>query len=269
LTRQFLASRTRSLAIDSQSEYGGLVVNDPFAVADYLNARGTDLPFRIAYRETGDDGGTEPGDLFKMLQACRNMWLAVEEASKYMGPTQGSPQLNWFFQYGRHHAISVLCVARRPSELGRIATAQADVIVTFRQHEPRDLEWIRAVGGAECAERVAALGDHEWTYIVRAHPEIEAALDSLSHETGATGEPAVETPALDNQPPVDAGKAGTLDDASVVDPVGNPAPDPDGRTTAVENPGSVGTESTGEGIERGKRPRGRPRGAVTRGTGNA
>jgi hypothetical protein len=41
----------------------------------------------------------------------------------------------------------MIFIARRPSELHRDITANSDVVVTFQQHEPRDVLYLRSIFG--------------------------------------------------------------------------------------------------------------------------
>jgi len=43
---------------------------------------------------------------------------------------------------GRHYRVSVLGAARRPREVNRNLTSQADALLAFRQHEPRDADYL-------------------------------------------------------------------------------------------------------------------------------
>ncbi len=248
LARSFLKHPEirRSIAIDSHGEYGGVQITDPWALSAYLNERnntGADrgLPvgkwdgnasFRIAYRDKGEHAIPLP-QVFEMLQKCKQSWIAFEESSQWVNV----PQLNWFLQYGRHNEISVLLVARRPKqEVGPMGRAQSDVIVSFRQQELADLEWIAAVSDQETADRIAALPacicvetgaafdpaceGHQWEYVLRGHAGIEAILEDLSEPTSEPEGEAVEL-APDHSDDVDGGGVpGTLVD-SPEEPEGN------------------------------------------------
>ena len=179
-------------------EYGGVRIETPGDLRDYLQQRG-EQPFRIAYRDRGlshtslEEAARALDGVFDMLRTRRDIWLGFEEASKFMAPTSREPRVDWFLQYGRHSGINVMLVARRPVELSRLATAQSDVIVSFAQHEPRDIAWVRGVGGQEAADRIAALGQYDWDYILRGNAEVEAALDALcegGENDGLVADPA-------------------------------------------------------------------------------
>lgn len=188
LARAFLAQQKRSVCIDTIGEYGGVVIHDPESLAAYLeNARGLDN-FRVSYRDKGQHSFS-PDQIFRMLHGLRDCWICLEEADKWFGPNRQNDAVKWFLKYGRHHRISVLLVTRRAAEQGPMGTSQADTIVSFQMHEPRDLDWIASVGGRAVADEVDRLGQYEWTYVLDTSDDIRNGLDAIS-----SGESDVPTP---------------------------------------------------------------------------
>lgn len=55
------------------------------------------------------------------------------------------------FARGRHVNLSILGATQRPHQVDRMATAQAQLVVTFAMHEPADVKWLRDVGGERFA----------------------------------------------------------------------------------------------------------------------
>lgn len=62
------------------------------------------------------------------------------------------------YQRGRHAGLSLLCATQRPSQCDRVVTSQSHAVITFRMHEPRDLAWLRDVGGQRFADEARTLG---------------------------------------------------------------------------------------------------------------
>lgn len=92
--------------------------------------------------------------------------VAVEcgEAEKLYRNHAGLPEfLEDAIHRGRHFAISMLLGTRRPRDLNRLVTSQADVICTFRQHEARDLEYVADNTSPGLAARIKKLG--KWEYV--------------------------------------------------------------------------------------------------------
>jgi hypothetical protein len=60
-----------------------------------------------------------------------------------IAPNQGlSPAMANIIAMGRHYRVSILGAARRPREVNRNLTSQSDALLAFRQHEPRDADYL-------------------------------------------------------------------------------------------------------------------------------
>src|SRR5258705_2592052 len=92
----------------------------------------------------------------RVAYAVPNCLIVVEETSFYCSPAYLPPELARFVRYGRHRAISQIYIARRAAEIHRDLTAQSDIIVSFQQHEPADIEYLKKVMGPE-AEKLPKL----------------------------------------------------------------------------------------------------------------
>lgn len=169
LARAILAEYRRVVILDTLGEYGdgAIIVEGGRESADALvrvSGEGNKrfrLSLRIAQRD----------DMLRVLTVAsklRDVLIVVEEASMLCKPSFLPDELAYLIRYGRHSGISQLYIARRPAELNREVTAQSDVVVTFTQHEPRDVEFLRAIMGERALEarrlapyRVLAYGNPE------------------------------------------------------------------------------------------------------------
>ena len=157
LVREISHEFPRVVALDSLGEYDTRerfqVLDGPQEIAEgMLRVEGAQT-FRVSLR--ADDTET----LLRALDLVYEMpgvLVIVEETSLYCSPSHLPPEISRLVRYGRHRDISQVYVARRPSEIHRDLTAQADVIVSFVQHEQRDVAYLRAVAGPE-AEAVQRL----------------------------------------------------------------------------------------------------------------
>lgn len=86
--------------------------------------------------------------------------LVIDEVNLYCGPARGSEPLLELLRIGRHSCIDIEFAARRPAEVHRDLTAQADELVFFRTTEPRDLLWIREYCGEAFASRLPTLAKY-------------------------------------------------------------------------------------------------------------
>lgn len=89
-----------------------------------------------------------------------DLLIVLEEASLYTSPHELPNEIATILRYGRKRQISMIVIARRPSEISRELTAQSDLLVTFRQTEPRDIEYLRARMG-EDADNAPTLPDYK------------------------------------------------------------------------------------------------------------
>ena len=121
---------------------------------------------------------SELDDYLDVLECCYHLTdylLVVEEASFLCSSSNFPAELSKLVRYGRHRRISQLYISRRPAEVARDVTAQSDLLVTFRQREPRDLDYLYSCApGARMTRRefgayveglpdyrCAVFGDHE------------------------------------------------------------------------------------------------------------
>lgn len=156
IIREKMVERRRVLIIDGMGEYGGEGIEVVHGVDDALDRiEKIDDHDRFAYAfrtmRSEDDL-----DLIGVAYEVPNQLLVIEEASRYCSATQLPDEIGQLVRYGRHREIDMIFIARRPSELHRDVTANADVVVTFQQHEPRDVLYLRSIFG-ERAERAKLL----------------------------------------------------------------------------------------------------------------
>ena len=96
------------------------------------------------------------------------------------------------YQRGRHAGLSLLCATQRPSQCDRVVTSQSHAVITFRMHEPRDLLYLRDVGGQRFADEARVLGRYwsAWYHaesgkIIVRDPDYRAVREHDPHELTA------------------------------------------------------------------------------------
>jgi hypothetical protein len=151
----------RVIAFDTVGQYGE---RDGFEVkwgrmqgARALVDMNKRLAFRISLR------ADEVEDLLALMEVAYDVpdtLIIVDETPWYCSPSQFPVQLSRLVRYGRHRRISQLYVAQRASEIHRSITAQSDIIVSFKQREPRDVKYLIDAGGGEDARRVEELPEY-------------------------------------------------------------------------------------------------------------
>lgn len=95
-------------------------------------------------------------DVLKLVYDTPKVLVVVEETSMFCSPNYLPPPMARLIRFGRHREIDQIYVSRRPAEVHREITAQSDIIISFVQHEPADIKYLRAVMGPR-AERLPEL----------------------------------------------------------------------------------------------------------------
>lgn len=157
LLSEVIAERPRVVVIDSMAEYGepdkpvpGLEICWDEECVERIAAASHRRAFRISARTLSVDEGLELIDLSYALAAdVERLLLVIEETSLYVSTTRLPDEIAQLVRYGRHRELDLIFVARRPSELHRDLTANADLLVTFQTQEPRDLDYLRSFYGDE------------------------------------------------------------------------------------------------------------------------
>ena len=114
-----------------------------YELRQHVQARDT---FFAVYRPT------RARESFPLLSriACKvgKLCLVAEEISWAISPAKMNTEIENLIRYGRHRDVELIGISRRPSEVNRDLTANADEIYIFRMHEPRDKDYFRDVIGS-------------------------------------------------------------------------------------------------------------------------
>lgn len=178
-TKRYLDNCTRYLALDYNREYAGLVLPDLDALAAYLDRHG-DSYFRVTYARPDDFPA-----VCDMARIVGDLFLVLEEADRFWSTGELDPEFNELIERGRHQRVSLLSLTRFPAECHINVRRQATQIITFEQHEPADLKWLRAVGFDP--EEVRALGRFEYLHWTQAGGISRHRLDMKERELSCTG----------------------------------------------------------------------------------
>jgi DNA helicase HerA-like ATPase len=95
-------------------------------------------------------------DILGVAFDVENILIVVDESSVYTSPNFLPDEFARLIRYGRKRNIDLIFIARRPAEIHRELTAQANVLVTFQQFEPIDIRYLRTRMGDK-AERAPNL----------------------------------------------------------------------------------------------------------------
>lgn len=83
--------------------------------------------------------------------------VAIDEASTLCVRTEPHEDLAWLLAYGRHLDVRVVWTARRPAEVARLCTSQAEILDAFRLDDQADLDALRGSFGRDALRRLPHL----------------------------------------------------------------------------------------------------------------
>jgi len=157
LVKELIREYPRVVVLDTNGEYGDAVAEQYGELGEAVHRLAEVAPveshssFSIAYVP---DQIPEDGLAFlSVAWEVTDCLVVVDEAAMYCASFVLPDEISKLVRLGRHRAISQVYVAQRAASLPRDITAQSDCVVSFQQHEGRDLEYMRQLFG----ERAEAL----------------------------------------------------------------------------------------------------------------
>jgi hypothetical protein len=135
---------------------------------------------RVAVRPTWRKELKEDFEVFcRCARRIGALTAVIEEVSNVASPNSVGLQFNRLIVAGRHRGISLVVVGQRYAQFPRVATGKASMLVTFRQTENADVEYLRERLG-DVADQVKQLEPRHfvtWTPTggVRIHRPLVAA----------------------------------------------------------------------------------------------
>jgi len=158
LAKQCLDDWDRVLILDLMAEYPG-------DVRTWTLEEAREELIRLCGRERWklSATGLAPYESLALLDLAREipgLLVVVEEAGTLCSPSDLPPELAELVYRGRHYGVSLLVLSQRPATVHRGVTSQADLVVAFRQHEQRDIAYLRSLFG-DSAEELRYLEEYE------------------------------------------------------------------------------------------------------------
>jgi chromosomal replication initiation ATPase DnaA len=151
--KSFLANKLindfpRTITIDPKHEYtNGLIFYSFEVFANYIidNKFLYDInkEFNFICRFNLE---TEIESLFELCEIIENVCLLIDEIEFYIDARNKSTYFNNLINYGRHHNISIIGIARRPSEMSTTLKSQVDKIFSFQMSLPSDIKYLENFG---------------------------------------------------------------------------------------------------------------------------
>jgi len=129
----------RIIVLDPLYEYSGTICESWTDVIEYLKEF-KENDFRAIYRPPDDE---DVEGFLSIINTVNDYTLVAEEVDFFCSPNDIHPELLKLTKYGRHFKRSLLWLSRNPYEVNRFLTRQSDALITFRQTEPRDLDYFK------------------------------------------------------------------------------------------------------------------------------
>jgi len=147
----------RLVIFDYNREYTkGKIISTPFELIQQLRLN-QDGFFRLIYRPSDEFSIQQHFEFFsEIVYEIPNSYVVMEEIDLVSTAGFMPEGLQKIINYGRHKAINLFAISRRAHKVPRDLTANADVIVTFNQQEPRDIKYLCDYMG-EVGEKVREL----------------------------------------------------------------------------------------------------------------
>lgn len=127
----------RYIVIDPLAEYPGVIFDRWYDLLNFID-RLQDQNFTVVYRPMDRE---DEESFFLILNEINNYTLIAEEVDYWCSSYEIHPEIDYITRYGRHFKRNLIWISRNPFEINRFLTRQSDVLVTFRQTEPRDLDY--------------------------------------------------------------------------------------------------------------------------------
>lgn len=184
LVKKIVAEFPRVLIVDTNGEYDdavGIVFHNLDEALEYLTAvSNTNDAFSMAYVPL--DMPKDGLDFLEVAFTVPGTLVVLDEAHMYCSSSTMPTPVQKLVRLGRHRSISQVYVAQRPASLPRDITAQSDVVVSFQQHEGRDLEYMGKLFGRS-AEGLKTLAP----YTVEVFGDVERAPFAVQKQMAKKG----------------------------------------------------------------------------------
>lgn len=159
----YISKFSRYIIYDTQDEYiDGVVFREFVELKKFLLAHYTG-DFRIIYNPLNPSNEAEFSELCEIVYMIGDMHFLVEELDLVADTFNTDMHFQSIIRRGRHKAINFIGISQRPFGINRNITSQAKEFYSFRQKEPRDVDYLKYYIGRE-AEEIPNLQEYEFLY---------------------------------------------------------------------------------------------------------
>jgi hypothetical protein len=160
LAKELIKDQNRVIIIDPQREYNETIIFE-------------NIPSLWDYIEKNENFGVlscrfetdlEIDYLFRTCKIIGNLTLVVEEAEIYISPNARSGYFLDLVRYGRHKGVKIIGIARRRAELSADFRGMCEVIYSFKQTEPLDIDAMKKLSND--FNGLENLKDHDFIKVI-------------------------------------------------------------------------------------------------------
>lgn len=147
----------RRIIVDTLGEHSsGVIASTPLQLIEAASQ--ATFTIRVRFRKAME--GFEWA--CKTAAAAKRCLLVVDEIDMYSNAWEAPESMEWLVRYGRHAAVGMICIARRPPDLWKTLRANANKIYILRCSERDDLKYLANLIGKEEAEALKSFKDLEY-----------------------------------------------------------------------------------------------------------
>lgn len=137
MKNQILRRFHKYIVYDTLHEYTQGVIAEN--IPDFLDLLEIEEP-TIIYQSENDEDFDVVCKIIYETQS--NIMFCVDEIDMFCSNLSAPENLRKIIRYGRHSEIGFIAITRRPAEYPKFILAQSDYIISFRQFETRDIQYL-------------------------------------------------------------------------------------------------------------------------------
>ncbi|MFH0772551.1 MAG: AAA family ATPase [Candidatus Omnitrophota bacterium] len=167
LLKKIVSSNERVIFFDPTCQMTeGVLISDPQSLIGFL-AINFHKKYRVIYQPdkgkpinsvlTEDKDETDYierhfGAVCQIVNCLYDVFFAVDEVDTVSDSSKCPDSFRSIIARGRHNKISLITTTQRPPQTPRMLTSQADVFISFQQHEPNDIKYLQSFFGDKSQE---------------------------------------------------------------------------------------------------------------------
>jgi chromosomal replication initiation ATPase DnaA len=148
LANKIIRDFPRTVIIDPKHEYTNGLIFYSFELFvkyilenDFISDINKNFNFICRFSDESENEA-----MFEICEVLENLCLLIDEIEFYIESRNKSTYFNNLINYGRHHNISIIGIARRPAEMSTTLKSQVDTIYSFQMTLPSDIKYLENFG---------------------------------------------------------------------------------------------------------------------------